>query len=121
MKPTQYRNLAKVVAQLESCGFECEAGPLRLNDAFLWLKDASKIGPEFWPGQGVFYEVEAEVAGETLRKWAHFYIVGCRMSSDAEKRFWLYDLSNDPPRPYHYGKVQFRGIKGNLLRLEMPS
>lgn len=31
--------LKAIVEQLESCGFECEGGPLRLNTAFIALKE----------------------------------------------------------------------------------
>jgi hypothetical protein len=103
--------------QIKACGFECEAGPLTRNIAWDWLSRAAVVGPEFWPGQGVYFEVTATVAGETLRKWTHFYIVGCHMASDTERRYWTYDLSRDPPAPYHYGEVHFKGIRGDQLRL----
>lgn len=31
--------LKAIIEQLESCGFECEGGPLRLNTAFVALKE----------------------------------------------------------------------------------
>jgi hypothetical protein len=27
------------IAQVESCGFECEAGPLELSKAWMWIKN----------------------------------------------------------------------------------
>lgn len=41
------RNLAKyalkaIVEQLESCGYECEGGPLELNTAFIALKELAE-------------------------------------------------------------------------------
>jgi hypothetical protein len=35
--------LKEIVKQLESCGYECEAGPLRNNTAFIALKEASNF------------------------------------------------------------------------------
>lgn len=37
-------NLADIVKQLDACDFECEAGPLRNNVAFLTLKEMAGIG-----------------------------------------------------------------------------
>jgi hypothetical protein len=113
-------SLASALEQIESCDFECEAGPLANNLAYRWLKDAARVAPEFMPGQGVWFEVEAEAAGKKLRQWIHFYIVGCAMTSDTERRLWTYSLSYDPPAPWHYGKIHFTGIKGDQLRLEVP-
>lgn len=118
--PKKFWNLKTCAEQFAFCNYECEAGALQMNDAFIWLKQASVVGPEFLPGQGVFFEVTAQAAGQTLSKWAHFYIVGCRMESDTERRYWVYDLSNDPPRPWHYGEVSFTAIRGDKLRMEEP-
>jgi len=113
--------LQTAIEQLESCNFTSDAGPLAHNDAFIWLQNAVRVGPEFLPGQGVYYEITATAAGETLAKWKHFYIVGCQMESDCESRFWLYDLSADPPGPYHYGTVDVKRVKGAELRLQSPA
>lgn len=110
-------NMKSALHQIDACNFTCEAGPLAMNVAYRWIKDAAKVGPEFWPGQGVYFEVEAETAGVKMSKWVHFYIVGCRMDSDSDNRFWTYDLSRDPPAPWHYGKVEFRNIPGKRLTL----
>ncbi len=112
--------LKKAIAQIESCNFQCEAGPLTLNQAFIWLKGAAKACPDFLPGQGVYFEIEAVAAGQKLTQWTHFYIVGCQMESDAERRYFTYDLSCDPPAPYHYGTVSYHGVKAEKLRLERP-
>jgi hypothetical protein len=119
--PVKFWSLKTCAEQLAYCGYECEAGALTNNDAFIWLKQAAVVGPEFLPGQGVFFEISAEAAGQILRQWAHFYIVGCHMDSDTDCRFWTYDLSNDPPRPYHYGTVQFSRVRSELLKLEKPT
>ena len=107
--------------QIQKCAFECEGGPLENNDAWRWLIGASERGPEYWPGQGVWFQVCAEANGVKLDQWTHFYIVGCRMSSDSERRFFVYDLSFDPPAPYHYGKVHFQNVSSDKLRLEKPT
>lgn len=113
-------SMATALEQIDKCDFACEAGPLSKNVAYQWLVGAAKVGPQFWPGQGVYYEVTGEVNGTKLSKWAHFYIVGCHMDSDNDNRYWVYALSNDPPAPYHYGSVQYRSIKADKLRLVSP-
>ena len=107
--------------QIRKCAFECEGGPLANNVAWQWLEGAAKVGPLFWPGQGVWYLVPAKsVTGKDLSAYEHFYIVGCEMSSDNERRLWTYILSQDPPAPYHYGTFHFRNVPENDLRLENP-
>ena len=114
-------SIKTALEQIEKCNFECDGGPLSSNTAYIWLKNAAKVGPEFWPGQGVFYQVVAYAGGATLTKWVHYYVVGCRMDSGTDSRFWRYDLSNDPPGPYHYGTVQHAGVKAEDLRLFVSS
>lgn len=116
VKPVKHWNLRTCAEQLAH--FECEAGPIEMNDAYIWLKNAAVVGPEFLPGQGVFFEVTAKAAGAEMKQDVHFYIVGCRMQSDTERRYWEYDLSYDPPAPWHYGEVHFRGVRGERLKLE---
>lgn len=118
--PIKHWNLATCAEQLANCAFECEGGKLEVSDAFIWLRQASVVGPEFLPGQGVFFQVEAECNGCKLAQWVHFYIVGCHMASDTERRYWTYELSYDPPAPWHYGSVQFTNIRGDRLRLDKP-
>lgn len=118
--PVKHWSMASALRQIESCAFACKGGPLANNDAWRWLIAAAKAGPEYWPGQGVWFEIEAEAAGKKLRQWVHFYIVACRMESDTERRYWTYSLSYDPPAPYHYGTTHFTGIRGNRLRLSKP-
>lgn len=115
-----YQTMASAIQQIGACGFEGEAGPLANNVAWRWLEAAAKVGPEFWPGQGVWFEIEAEAAGKKLRQWVHFFIVGCSMESDTERRYWSYSLSYDPPAPWHAGKVHFRNVRGERLRIEKP-
>lgn len=119
--PIKHWSMKSALEQVEKCDFECVGGPLRNNDAWRWLIAAAKVGPEFWPGQGVFFEIVAEAAGRKLTQWAHFYIVGCDMQSGNDARYWVYSLSYDPPAPYHYGSTHFTGIRGEKLRLEKPS
>lgn len=110
-------SIKTAIEQVTKCDFECQGGPLSNNEGWIWLVDAAKVGPEFWPGQGVWFEIAAEVAGQTITKMAHFYIVGCWMDSTTDARVWKYSLSNDPPAPYHYGTVQFKGVPASKLHL----
>lgn len=118
--PDKHWSIETALDQIRKCDFECEGGPLANNVAWQWLEAAAKVGPEFWPGQGVWFLIDAHAAGKVLTQWVHFYIVGCSMSSDTERRLWLYDLSYDPPGPWHYGTVHFRGISGKKLSLVKP-
>ena len=121
LQPIKHWSMHTALGQLEKCDYECEGGPLSLNDAWLWLNSAAKVGPKFWPGQGVWFEVTAEAAGKKLSQWTHFFIVGCHMDANTDDRFWTYDLSYDPPRPWHYGTTHFNRINGGRLRLENPA
>jgi len=38
----EYKTLTEIVDQLEWCGYECIAGPLENNTAFIALKEMSK-------------------------------------------------------------------------------
>ncbi len=118
-------SIKTALEQINRCNYECEGGPLKNNVAWRWLEGAAKVGPEFWPGQGVYYEVQFIAADKSvMTAWRHFYVVGCQMDSDTEDRFWTYDLSSDPPAPWHYGTVQFARVKGSQLGLmsgEVPS
>ena len=120
MSRDKHWSIKTALEQVRSCDFECEGGPLSNNIAWQWLESAAKAGPEFWPGQGVWFQVEATAAGKTLTQWVHFYIVGCHMDAGNEARFWTYDLSYDPPAPWHHGTVHFTRISGDKLRLEKP-
>lgn len=111
-------SIKTALEQIDKGAFECEGGPLALDQAYIWLKAAAEVGPEFWPGQGVFYQVTAEAGGTKLTKWVHYFVVGCQMDSGTDDRFWTYSLSNDPPGPYHYGSVQHTGVKARDMRLE---
>lgn len=119
--PVQFWSMKSAVEQIQKCAFECEGGPLENNDAWRWLVGITSVGPEFWPGQGVHFEVVAEAAGKKLTQWMHFYVVGCHMDSTSEARIWTYDLSYDPPAPYHYGTVHFQRVRSEKLRAQMPA
>lgn len=41
------------IEQIEKCGFECVAGPLRLNTGYQFLADHLAKGPRYLPGQRV--------------------------------------------------------------------
>lgn len=112
-------SIATALKQIGSIDFTCEAGPLSMNAAWIWLNKAAAIGPKFWPGQGVYYDEKfvAASGSETIVR-NHFYIIGCHMGSDTEKRLWTYTISNDPPSPYHYGKASYTEIKESALFLE---
>ena len=117
--PRSYDTKA-ALEQITKCGFECEAGHLDANVGWAWLKHHLAGGPLYLMGQTVWYELKAEVAGQALTKWTGFTVVGCQMSSNAERVTWLYDLSRDPPSAYHYGTVQVKGVGESSLRLENP-
>lgn len=119
--PVKPWSMASAIEQINKCAFECEGGSIDNNDAWRWLKAAAETGPEFWPGQVVWFEVCAEAAGIKLNQWVQFTIIGCAMSSDSDRRFWVYALSYDPPDAYHHGKVHFSNVKGDQLKLEKPS
>ena len=120
MSDLHRHSLKSAIAKIEKCDFECEAGPLANNVGWQWLSAAAKVGPEFMPGQGVWFEVEAAAAGKTLRQWVHFFVVGCAMTSDTERQLWTYSLSYDPPAPWHYGTMHFTNIAADRLRIEKP-
>lgn len=113
-------SIKTAIEQIEKCGFECEAGPLAMNVGWQWLVAAAKVGPEFMPGQGVWFEIEAVAAGRRLKQWVHFYVVGCMMTSNTERRLWTYSLSYDPPGPWHYGTVHFSNVHADRLHLLKP-
>jgi len=119
--PVKSWTMKSAIEQVQKCGFECEGGSIDNNDAWRWLVQSAKTGPEFWPGQRVYFEIVAEAAGKKLTQWVHFYIVGTHMDSGTEDRFWTYDLSYDPPQPWHYGKTHFTRIRGEKLRLDNPT
>jgi len=119
-EPINYWSLRSAIEQIQKCGFECEGGSIENNDAWVWLCGIARKGPEFCPGQGVWFEVKAEAPGAKLSSWAHFYIVGCHMKSDTERRYFEYSLSQDPPGPWHYGEVHYRNVRGEDLRLAKP-
>jgi hypothetical protein len=64
--------------------------------------------PKFHIGQRVIYNVTATVAGIQLSKKSEFTIVAVYMSSSTTDRTYTYDLSNDPPGPYHCGGTTFK-------------
>lgn len=119
---SKHWSITTALDQIQKCCFECEGGPLANNVGWQWLVEAAKVGPEFMPGQGVWFLIDATAAGKTLTQWCHFYIVGCSMESDTEGRYWTYSLSYslsyDPPAPWHYGTVHFKGIRAEKLFLE---
>ena len=120
-QPTKHWSMKSAIEQIDKCAFECEGGPLSMNDAYIWLKGAAESGPAFWPGQGVYFEIDAIAAtGQRLTQWVHFYITGCRMDSDTDGRLWTYSISYDPPGAYHYGKTHYTDVKDSRLRLTKP-
>ncbi len=70
-------SIETALEQLRKCDYECEGGPLANNVAWQWLEAAATVGPEYWPGQGVWFKATATSAtGKVLSEWEHFYIVG---------------------------------------------
>lgn len=114
-------NRDTALKQIDSCEFTCEAGPLAKNEAWKWLRTALELGPKFLPGQGVFCEIKAEVDGETLTKWKHYWVVQVRMDSGTDSRYWTYWLSCDPPAPCHFGTISLSAVREEAMRLEIPA
>lgn len=102
--------------QIDKCAFECEAGSLANNAGYQWLKTHMARGPLYCLGQWVNYQVQAEVAGVKIVQTVKLCVVGITMSSDAERRTWLYALSTDPPSAYYHGSgAQFTGVAEDNL------
>ena len=120
LSPVKLWTAAEAIKSLNSCEFECIAGPLKNNTAWQFLEKQAEVGPKFYPGQGVWFEVIGELSGIKLSKWVHFFVVGVFMAADSERRTWSYDLSYDPPAPYHYGTVHFPKMAEGKLFLERP-
>ena len=72
-------------------------------------------------GQVVWFEVVAEAAGVTLKAWRPFTVIRMRMDSGSDDVYCVYALSNDPPSPYHYGKVTVENVARNQLKLRDPA
>lgn len=107
--------------QLEKCGYECQGGPLESNIAYRYLRDhLMSEGPDFLPGQRVWYFVEAEAHGIKMGLWAEFRIAALTVDSTSERRIWKYWLSNDMPGAYHYGSITFQGVSADKLRTSPP-
>lgn len=114
VKTEYFRDSA--LKQINACSFQCDGGPLSKNTAWKWLEERLAQGPKFWPGQWVYYLVQAEIQGIMLHKWEHFCITAVFMNSNSDGLTWEYALSTDPPAAYHYGKkAQFQGIKEQEL------
>jgi len=120
ISPIKLWTAAEAIKSLSECEYECVAGPLKNNTAFQFLTKQAEIGPRYYPGQGVWFEVAVEMSGIKLSKWVHFFVVGCFMSADSERRTWNYDISYDPPAPYHYGTVHFAKVSESKLFLSRP-
>lgn len=122
LSPNHKWTLKSALEQITSCNFECEAGPLKNNVAWQWLINQAGSGPEFFPGQIVWYKLSATVARKTLSAYHPFTIVGLRMLSDTTGVRWAYDLSNDPPDAYHYGSdIQFPNVPADKLTAYDPT
>lgn len=109
--------------QLESCNFECEAGPLAKNTAFQWLANhlSGREAPAFLPGQKVWMLVEAEVHGVKLSKWAPFFVGSIHVSSSSERRTWTYSLWVRLPEAYYSGDPGPQTVKECDLHEADPS
>lgn len=103
--------------QIAGCHFECEAGPLANNVAWRWLKDRLENGPKYAMGQPVEMDVGGVIGGVHIHEICRFTIVGIHMDSSTDGLTWKYDLSDDPPAPWHYGKTNFPAVDEKKLRL----
>ena len=109
----------KIIEQLEKCNFVDAMGhKLEMNDAYDFLKKAITVNaPKFFMNQMVSYEVKYKsAAGDELKQWANYYVVGIHRASDTERIYYNYDLSNDPTQPYHHGTINFRMVHEKFLR-----
>lgn len=115
-------NVKSALEQIQKCDFECEAGPLGNNVAFMWLSGVIKGGPKFYPGQTVYYAVSYsnESTKASISRWEKFQVHTVKMSSTSESSTWEYDLTNDAPSAYHYGSVGFKSVKEKELRETNP-
>jgi hypothetical protein len=72
--------------------------------------------PTFALGDTVIHRVEADVGGVKIAQDVALVVVGLRLTSSSERHTFAYDLSTDPPQPYHYGSgVQFTAIPEEKL------
>jgi len=110
-------NYQTALDQLLKCNFECEAGSLKNNAAFLFLQQQRDV-LKFLPGQTVYVEIEykSPVNGKTMKKWEPATIVGCTRDSGTDNVYYDYLVSQDPCQPWHYGSGSFR-VKERDMRL----
>lgn len=91
-------DLPSALKQLEKCGFECEAGPLELNTAFLYLKSIS-TGPRYLIGQKVWVDLHASFGCIDLHAWHTFIVTACGPATSADDDGhvpWVYSLVHNP-------------------------
>jgi len=109
------------IDQITKCHFECEGGPLANNVAWRWLKERIDDGPRYAMGQVVEMDVGGTINGVHISQVCLFTVVGIRMQSDARRRTYVYDLSDDPPYPWHYGRTNFPSVDEQKLRCPTPT
>ncbi len=67
--------------------------------------------PKFEMNEKVLYEVSTAANDHIqLSEVLVFTIVGIRRTSSSTHVEYLYDLSRDPPLPYHSGRIDFERI-----------
>ncbi len=120
--PVKEWSTQTAIEQIKKCDFECEGGPLANNDAWRWIVTMAERGPEFWPGQAVWYEVKADVLGVEMRRWAQFKVLSVTAGSDADRRYWVYTITDALPDAYYPGgKNTVQNLRAASLRATAPT
>lgn len=77
--------------------------------------------PKFQMNQEVWFKVEFKNGEIKTSKYFKFVVMGIVRTSSATDVEYEYWLSQDPPSAYHSGRIDYRGIKEDVLYLEQPS
>ncbi len=120
--PVKSWTIPTAIAQITKCDFECEGGPLANNDAWRWIVAMAEKGPEFWPGQSVWYEVKTEALGQQFSKWVRFSVYNVYATSDSARRYWEYSITDALPDAYYSGgKNVIHKLQAKQLRAQEPT
>jgi len=112
----------EITHQLKMCEFECEAGPLRLNQAFVDLMNKIKNLPKHNIGDQVWFHVRAEVNGITLEQYVHFRVCGIQAKERNQTGTieFLYDLTESRLTNSSEINVCFTAMTAGLLFAHNP-
>lgn len=93
----KHDNLKTSLEQMESCGFECEAGPLENNTGFSFIKEAAKTSPDYYIGQRVLYLMKTQSPIGVREEWIDAVITGARMTMGEYDYTFVYGLVHKLP------------------------